>query len=137
MTFQKESDFEEALIKILTTKGWESTILKYPTEQDLIRNWANILFDNNRGIDRLGDYPLTDGEMQQIVEQIRELRTPLKLNGFIKSLRTSSATLTVALYVYASEQGKIDVAFAIALILMVLTLIINFAAGFAGKHLKR
>ena len=74
MTFQKESDFEEALIKILTTKGWESTILKYPTEQDLIRNWANILFDNNRGIDRLGDYPLTDGEMQQIVEQIRELR---------------------------------------------------------------
>lgn len=40
MTFQKESDFEEALIKILTTKGWESTILKYPTEQDLIRNWA-------------------------------------------------------------------------------------------------
>lgn len=54
---QKESDFEEALIKILTTKGWESTILKYPTEQDLIRNWANILFDNNRGIDRLGDSP--------------------------------------------------------------------------------
>ena len=49
----------------------------------------------------------------------------LKLNGFIKSLRTSSATLTVALYVYASEQGKIDVAFAIALILMVLTLILS------------
>lgn len=86
MTFQKESDFEEALIKILTTKGWESTILKYPTEQDLIRNWANILFDNNRGIDRLGDYPLTDGEMQQIVEQIRELRTPLKLNGFARTM---------------------------------------------------
>ena len=61
----------------------------------------------------------------------------LKLNSFIKSLRTSSATLTVALYVYASEQGKIDVAFAIALILMVLTLVINFAASFAGKHLKR
>lgn len=89
MTFQKESDFEEALIKILTTKGWESTILKYPTEQDLIRNWANILFDNNRGIDRLGDYPLTDGEMQQIVEQIRELRTPLKLNGFINGKTVS------------------------------------------------
>lgn len=89
MTFQKESDFEEALIKILTTKGWESTILKYPTEQDLIRNWANILFDNNRGIDRLSDYPLTDGEMQQIVEQIRELRTPLKLNGFINGKTVS------------------------------------------------
>ena len=89
MTFQKESDFEEALIKILTTKGWESTILKYPTEQALIRNWAGILFDNNRGIDRLGDYPLTDGEMQQIVEQIRELRTPLKLNGFINGKTVS------------------------------------------------
>ncbi len=61
----------------------------------------------------------------------------LKLNGFVKSLRTSSATLTVALYVYASEQGKIDVAFAIALILMVLTLAINFAASLAGKKLKR
>ncbi len=61
----------------------------------------------------------------------------LKLNGFIKSLRTSSATLTVALYVYASEQGKIDVAFAIALILMVLTLAINFSASLAGKKLKR
>ena len=61
----------------------------------------------------------------------------LKLNGFLKSLRTSSATLTVALYVYASERGEIDVAFAIALILMVLTLVINLAAGLAGKKLKR
>ena len=61
----------------------------------------------------------------------------LKLNGFLKSLRTSSATLTVALYVYANEQGKIDVAFAIALILMLLTLLINFAASFAGKKLKK
>lgn len=61
----------------------------------------------------------------------------LKLNGFVKAMRTSSATLTVALYVYASEQGKIDVAFAIALILMALTLAINFAASVAGKKLKR
>ena len=61
----------------------------------------------------------------------------LKLNGFVKALRTSSASLTVALYVYASEQGKIDVAFAIALILMALTLVINFAARIAGRKLKR
>lgn len=61
----------------------------------------------------------------------------LKLNGFVKAMRTSSATLTVALYVYASEQGKIDVAFAIALILMALTLAINIAASVAGKKLKR
>lgn len=61
----------------------------------------------------------------------------LKLNGFVKSLRTSSATLTVALYIYASEQGKIDVAFAIAAILLVLTLIINFSATLTVKKLRR
>lgn len=61
----------------------------------------------------------------------------LRLLGFIDALRTSSATLTVALYVYASEQGKIDVAFAIAVILMLLTLLINFAAGIAGKKLRK
>ena len=61
----------------------------------------------------------------------------LKLNGFLKSLKASSATLTVALYVYASEQGKIDVAFAIALILLALALIINLGANLAGKRLRR
>lgn len=61
----------------------------------------------------------------------------LKLSGFVKALRASSATLTVALYVYASEQGKIDVAFAIALILLALTLIINLGANYAGKKLRR
>lgn len=83
MVFKKESDFEEALIKILSEKGWEKEVIKYPTEKELIQNWANILFDNNRGQDRLDKYPLTEGEMQQIIEQIMELRTPLKLNGFI------------------------------------------------------
>ncbi|QGG46830.1 type I restriction endonuclease subunit R [Heliorestis convoluta] len=49
----------------------------------MLKNWADILFENNRDIDRLNDYPLTSGEMQQIMEQITTLRTPLKLNGFI------------------------------------------------------
>ena len=89
MTFTKEADFEEALIKILYDKGWEKTVLKHPTEQDLIDNWAKILFDNNRDIDRLDDYPLTDGEMQQIIEQINNLRTPLKLNSFINGKTVS------------------------------------------------
>ena len=89
MTFQKEADFEEALIKVLADKGWEKEVIKNPTEQDLIRNWAKILFDNNRGIDRLNNYPLTDGEMQQIIEQITELRTPLKLNGLINGKTVS------------------------------------------------
>ena len=89
MIFNKESDFEEALIKILSEKGWEKEVLKNYSEQDLLQNWANILFENNRDIDRLIDYPLTDGEMQQILEQIKNLRTPLKLNGFINGKSVS------------------------------------------------
>ena len=61
----------------------------------------------------------------------------LVLNGFVESLQSSSATLTVALYVYASERGETAVAFAIATILMVLTFIINFAANLAAKKLKK
>ena len=83
MVFNKEADFEQALIDLLKTKGWEDKVLKNYTEAELIRNWADILFENNRGIDRLNDYPLTDGEMQQIIEQIEVLKTPLRLNGFI------------------------------------------------------
>ena len=89
MIFNKESDFEEALIKILSEKGWEKEVLKNYSEQDLLRNWANILFENNRDIGRLNDYPLTDSEMQQILEQIEALRTPLKLNGFINGKSVS------------------------------------------------
>lgn len=63
----------------------------YPTEEDLIQNWANILFDNNQSIDRLNGCPLTSGEMQQIMEQIKTLRTPLMLNKFING-KTISIT---------------------------------------------
>lgn len=82
-TFSTEAEFEHAVISELTRRGWESHILKNQSEKDLQANWAKILFENNRGIDRLNDIPLTEGEMQQIMEQITELRTPLKLNGFI------------------------------------------------------
>lgn len=87
--FNKESDFEHALINLLFQKGWESEVIKYPTEDDLVKNWAQILYDNNRQIDRLGDYPLTDSEMQQIINQINELRTPFNLNGFINGKTVS------------------------------------------------
>ena len=89
MTFKYEADFEEALIKVLSNKGWEKEVIKYPTEKDLLENWAKILFDNNRGIDRLNNYPLTEGEMQQILEQINSLRTPIKLNTFINGKTVS------------------------------------------------
>lgn len=61
----------------------------------------------------------------------------LVLNGMWEAMQSSSATLTVALYVYASEKGEVDVAFAIAAILMVLTLIINLSANLVGKKLKK
>lgn len=83
MPFAKESDFEEALIKKLIEYGWERDILEYCSESELLDNWAEILFENNRDIDRLNDYPLTSGEMQQILEQIQTRKTPLRLNGFI------------------------------------------------------
>ena len=59
------------------------------------------------------------------------------MNGFIKGLGSAGATLTVALYVYAKEQGEFDVAFSIAAILMMLTLIINVAAAYMSKRLRR
>ena len=56
MTFTKEADFEIALINELkNNKGWASEVLQNPTEADLLQNWADILFDNNRSIDRLHD----------------------------------------------------------------------------------
>ena len=59
------------------------------------------------------------------------------LNGFWTGLHSAGATLTVALYVYAKEQGEFEVAFAIAAILMALTLIINFAAAMVGKFFEK
>lgn len=91
MIFKKEAEFENALIKVLFNKGWSSEVIMYPTEEDLIQNWANILFDNNQSIDRLNGCPLTSGEMQQIMEQIKTLRTPLMLNKFING-KTISIT---------------------------------------------
>ena len=80
--FKSEKEFEDNLIDALLQKGW-TDVLVNPTEENLINNWANILFNNNRGIDRLNGYPLVDSEMQQILEQINLLKTPAKLNDFI------------------------------------------------------
>ena len=59
------------------------------------------------------------------------------LNGFIDGLSSAGATLTVALYVYAKEQGEFGVAFAIAAILMVLAFIINLAATGVTKYFQK
>ena len=59
------------------------------------------------------------------------------LNGFFEGLGSAGATLTVAMYVYAKEQGEFSVAFAIASILMVLAFCINLAATGVAKHFQK
>lgn len=59
------------------------------------------------------------------------------MGGVFDALLSPGATLTVALYVYAKEQGEFEVAFAIAAILMILTLIINFSATLVQKHFEK
>ena len=61
----------------------------------------------------------------------------LILNGFMTALQTSSATLTVALYVYATERGQLNVAFAVASILMILTLLLNLAANIMAAKFEK
>ena len=59
------------------------------------------------------------------------------VNGFLGGLQSSGATLTVALYVYAKEQGEFGVAFAIAAILMVLAFLINLSATMVARYFQR
>ena len=59
------------------------------------------------------------------------------LNKFVLGMVSPGATLTVALYTYAKERGEFDVAFAIAAILMLLTLIINLAAELVGRQVRK
>lgn len=65
----------------------------------------------------------------------------MTLNNFFQSwesfTQSSGATLTVALYVYAKERAEFDIAFAVAAILMMITLVINLTAKLLGKRLKK
>ena len=81
--FLKELDFEQALADLLPQHGWEPQVIKNPTEETLIKNWAAIIYNNNRDMNRLGDFPLADGEMQQIMTQVDNLKNPYEVNKFI------------------------------------------------------
>jgi phosphate transport system permease protein len=59
------------------------------------------------------------------------------LNGFMTALQSSSATLTVALYVYATGRGELTVAFSVATILMVITMLLNLATKAVSSKLGR
>lgn len=60
--FTNELAFEDALVEVLERDyGWRNGTLSHPSEQDLLDNWARILFENNRGKDNLNGCPLTPG----------------------------------------------------------------------------
>ena len=90
MAFDDELKFEKALVDLLRTEcGWEKEIIKYPTEEDLIKNWANILFENNKEKYILNNCPLTESEMYQIITQVSALKNPVALNKFINGKTVS------------------------------------------------
>ena len=86
MPFNSEKEFEDALIAKLTEldNQWSRTILEYKTEDDLIANWAEILFNNNNETDKLNGVPLTRTEMTQIISQING-ESPFALNRRLNS----------------------------------------------------
>ncbi len=92
MPYNDELAFEKDLVKYLYTAcGWEKEVIKYPTEEDLIKNWADILFNNNNDVDHLNNCPLTDGEMRQILEIVKNLKSPYELNS--KFINGKSVTI--------------------------------------------
>lgn len=82
--FVRESDFETALCELLPRHGWTEEVIMNPTEDDLIRNWADIIYSNNREQHRLGNYPLTESEMRQVITQFENAATPYAINKLIK-----------------------------------------------------
>lgn len=86
--FIKESAFEEALTNHLLNHGWNEVIVN-PTEEQLVENWAKIIYDNNRGIDQLGNYPLTKSEMQQIIDMVNMCDSPYAISKLINGQQVS------------------------------------------------
>lgn len=80
--FLRESDFEQALTELLLRNGWNEVIMN-PTEEDLIANWAKIIYDMNNEIDKLDGHPLTSTEMQQIITKVNMCKTPYDVSNFI------------------------------------------------------
>lgn len=90
MPFDNELKFEESFVNLLKTNcGWETEVIKNPTEEDLINNWSKILFNSNKEKDVLNGCTLTDGEMNQILTQVNTLKSSLSLNNFINGKTVS------------------------------------------------
>lgn len=86
-TYTDELEFEADLVRMLRSdKGWKDGVIKNPSEADLVRNWAEILYQNNNTPDRLNGAPLTPGETGQLMEQVRACRTPFDANKLINGV---------------------------------------------------
>ena len=83
-SFIKELAFEEALTNHLLGHGWNEVMMN-PTEEQLVENWAHIIYDNNREIDKLGNHPLTASEMQQVMDKVNMVGSPYEMNRFINA----------------------------------------------------
>lgn len=83
-SFIKELAFEEALTNHLLGHGWNEVMMN-PTEEQLVENWARIIYDNNREIDKLGNHPLTASEMQQVMDKVNMVGSPYEMNRFINA----------------------------------------------------
>lgn len=84
MTFENEGKFEDAIIKLLVEKkGWDGGVINRPSEEDLIQNWADIIFKINNEVDRLNGVPLNKGEINQLMAQVNSLATSNQRNAFI------------------------------------------------------
>ena len=81
--FEKESAFELALCHLLSEHGWSPEVLVQPTEEELVQNWANIIYDMNRERERLGNCPLTNSEIQQIMDKVNMCGSPYKVSKLI------------------------------------------------------
>lgn len=81
----KEKDFEDQLInKLRASHGW-GDVLMYPTEEALIKNWADIIFQNNKDDKHLNGVPLSNSEMAQVIQQVDNCKTPFERNKLINS----------------------------------------------------
>ena len=88
MSFAKEKDFQKALVELLTTKkGWMDGVLEYPSEAELISNWKNVLERINQ--DKLNGRTISNNEMDKILNQLRDLKTPNEINKFINGKEIS------------------------------------------------
>lgn len=83
--FVSEAAFEDAVVHNLTRlHGWSKAVLNSPTEQDLIENWAEIIFKNNNTLERLNGVPLSKSEIETLVQAIAQRINPTDMHRLLQ-----------------------------------------------------